>query len=110
MNLQPWQIALGVLGLLIGFGSLLTPVVLAAIARDRSLIAMIGAVKEDAARATTAATEPIHERINRVRDEFVRRDDLESHLARIDKQFGELREDFRRGTDEIKTLIRSGRQ
>lgn len=100
--MDEWKILLGVAGLLV-------PVVLAAMARDRSLMSIISSVKDDTVRSVKASTDPIHERINRFRDEYVRRDDLEGHLTRIDKQFNDLREDFRRGTDEIKALIRGGR-
>lgn len=34
----------------------------------------------------------LHERINRVRDEFVRRDDLDGHITRVDRALTEVRE------------------
>lgn len=43
--------------------------------------AVIEAKREDAA---------LHERINRVRDEFVRRDDLDQHLGRIEKNLNQM--------------------
>jgi hypothetical protein len=110
MNVEIWHLFVGVGGLLVGIGGLLTPIVLAAKARDTSLLTMIAAVKHDSGKMVQAATEPIHERINRVRDEFVRRDDLDGHLARIDKQFDAVHSAIQRGNDEIKGLIRGGRQ
>ncbi len=86
--MDPW------LQVLIGVGSVLTPVVIAAFARDRSLVAMIEA----------SATQ-LHDRVNRTRDEFVRRDDLAEHLLRLDKQFDSMRADMRLLSDEIRRLI-----
>lgn len=42
----------------------------------------------------------LHERINRVRDEYVRRIDLDSHLHRLDEGVKELRDESREGTRE----------
>ena len=36
----------------------------------------------------------LHERINRVREEYVRRDDLDGHLQRIDGNVNELRREI----------------
>lgn len=95
--MEVWQ-------LMVGFGGLLVPVVLAAMARDRSLLTMI-----------KQANDTVHDRINRVRDEYVRRDDLDGHLGRWDKQFDDLRAEMRsRGEktdktlDEIRNMLRSG--
>ncbi len=43
----------------------------------------------------------LHERINRFRDEYVRRDDLDGHLARVEGSVKDLREESREGTREI---------
>ncbi len=40
-----------------------------------------------------------HDRINRVRDEYVRRDDLQGHLMRIEKQFDDMRDQIQRGQE-----------
>jgi len=45
--------------------------------------------------------EALHDRINRVRDEYVKRADLDSHMARIEANVKELREENREGTREI---------
>jgi hypothetical protein len=104
------------LQVLIAFAALAVPVIGAAMARDRSLLTMIQTVKDDAAANVKASTDPIHERINRIRDEFVRRDDLEGHLERWDKQFEGLRDDLRRVSensdrklDEIRRLLQPGK-
>lgn len=84
---------------LLGFGGCLTPIVLAALARDRSLMSMISSIKDDASSTTKATGDALHERINRVRDEFVRRDDFEAHLARFDKRMDEFRDEMRRSSE-----------
>lgn len=86
--------------MLVGIGGLLLPIVLAAMARDRSLMSMIGGLKSDMQEQIKASTDPIHDRVSRVRDEYVRRDDLEGHLRRIDKSFDDVRADIRRGQEE----------
>ncbi|MDG4894611.1 hypothetical protein P9272_13620 [Mesorhizobium sp. WSM4976] len=45
--------------------------------------------------------EQLHDRINRVRDEYVRRVDLDTHMARIETNVKELREENREGTRDI---------
>lgn len=54
------------------------------IARDRQLSKMI-----------TEGDDKLHERVNRVRDEFVRRDDLDNHIHRLDKSIDQLSKDIR---------------
>lgn len=85
--------------ILLGIGGLLVPIVLAAGVRDRSLLQMIAGVKDDAANMITKATDPLHERVNRVRDEFVRRDDLAAHLDRVEKQFDDIKGELRRTSE-----------
>lgn len=97
--MEAWQLALGVGGLLLGIGGFLSPIVMAARNRDATLVTMIGQNREAASEQIKDATDPIHDRINRVRDEYVRRDDLDGHLRRIDKQM-----------DELKTEVRIGNQ
>ncbi|MEQ9245374.1 MAG: hypothetical protein RLO21_05235 [Nitratireductor sp.] len=41
-----------------------------------------------------ANDDKIHERINRVRDDYVRRDDLERHLQRMDKKLDKIDDRF----------------
>lgn len=87
--------------LFIGVGAILIPAVLATMARDRALMTMIGQNQNDTKSAIEAATAPIHERINRVRDEYVREDHLNSHLDRIDKRFDNLSDEMRRHSDKV---------
>lgn len=92
------------------FGGLLTPIILAAFVRDRALMAMIAECKADAMSAIDRrtddlagrqrqASEDLHERINRVRHEFVRRDDFTAHMDRLEKQFDLMREELQRQSD-----------
>ena len=104
--MENWQIFLGI-------GGIMTPVVLAAMARDRSLISMFTTMETGLEQRIKAETAPLHERVNRVRDEYVRRDDLEAHLSRMEKQFDEVRAELRRTSEtnekrlaEILTLLR----
>lgn len=82
--------------LLVGWGLTVVIIVGAAIARDRALQKQI--TDGDAAIRDTALKEDavLHERINRTRDEFVRRDDLDQHMKRIEgnleKMYTEQRE------------------
>ncbi|WP_414832175.1 hypothetical protein [Afifella sp. YEN Y35] len=56
----------------------------------------------------------LHERINRVRDElsenYVRRPDLEGHLARLDSQLQELRSDGKAQSREMASRMDAQRQ
>lgn len=53
----------------------------------------------------------LHERINRVRDEYVRRVDLDAHLADVKNQIRDLRQDIKEGqkdtNDRLDTLLAS---
>lgn len=86
------QTLLGVGGLVAAFA---VPAVLAAMARDRTLFAMLSEVQMSAQNTVKSAVDPIHERINRVRDEFVRREDLDGHLRRFEKQIDELKQNLK---------------
>lgn len=80
------------------------------IARDRYISAAIAtgdkAVRDEMIKETGVC----HERINKTRDEFVRRDDLDGHLARIEKSIAGMH-DEQKGTnkriDEFMTVMAS---
>jgi low affinity Fe/Cu permease len=69
-----------------------------------TIIVAFGTVLITAFRSLTNSREvgdsQLHERINRVRDEYVRRVDLDSHLHRLDEAVKELRDETREGTRE----------
>lgn len=54
------------------------------VARDRYII-----------RSMADGDEKLHERINRVREDYVRRDDLDGHIARLEKEVSGLKDDQR---------------
>lgn len=43
----------------------------------------------------------LHERVNRVRDEYVRRADLDGHIQRLDKNVDDLRSDIKQSRAEM---------
>lgn len=77
MTAETWQI--------LGFGLTLLAAIGGVVARDRALQNLI--VEGDKATRVEAKAEAdrLHERVNKVRDEFVRREDLDAHLSRIEK-------------------------
>lgn len=85
---ETWQ-------LLLGIGGIAVPVILAAMARDRTLFGMVTKVQAEFSERVKVAVDPIHERINRVRDEFVRREDLDAHLRRFEKQIDEIKQNIK---------------
>jgi hypothetical protein len=64
------------------------------IMRDRQVAKLI---------ATGDAT--LHERVNRVRDEYVRRDDLTGHITRIETMLIAMRDEQRRTNERIDSLL-----
>lgn len=55
------------------------------IARDRALRDKFDTKIDSVEKTVNDKTEALHERINRARDDFVRRDDLDKHLTRIER-------------------------
>ncbi|TPN57178.1 hypothetical protein [Mesorhizobium sp. B1-1-7] len=69
-----------------------------------TIVAIIGAIV--ASHRSTGdkiqkGDDALHERINRVRDEYVRRVDLDGHMARMETSVKDLRDENREGTREI---------
>ena len=54
-----------------------------------------------ATSAANSGDDQLHERVNRVRDEYVKRVDLDGHMGRMETNVKELREESREGTREI---------
>ncbi len=52
------------------------------------------------ARAITDGDGNLHARIDKVKDEYVRRDDLSDHIVRIEKSVDAMKEEQRRTNDE----------
>lgn len=56
---------------------------------------------DDVAGEIKTGDAALHERINRVRDEYVKRVDLDGHMERMEETVKELRAETREGTREI---------
>ena len=65
------------------------------IARDRYVMKQISSGDEAVRDAAQKASDMLHERVNRTRDEYVRRVDLDSHLTRLDTSMQDLAKEMR---------------
>jgi uncharacterized protein with von Willebrand factor type A (vWA) domain len=65
------------------------------VARDRTILRLISEGDSKVQAATEKKMDVLHERVNKTRDEFVRRDDLDGHLSRIEKSIGIMHEEQR---------------
>lgn len=65
------------------------------VAAFRALSAKIDESNDDLAKTLKEGDDALHERVNRVRDEYVKRVDLDSHLNRIDQTLREVRDEQR---------------
>lgn len=66
-----------------------------------AIVSAIVALHRSTSDKIQKGDDALHERINRVRDEYVRRVDLDGHMARIETNVKELREENREGTRDI---------
>lgn len=86
-------------GVIFGFAGIIITVVGGVIARDRQLSNMIHNNHDEAAEDRAKGDERLHERINRIREEmaqsYVRREDLERHIARIEATVTEMRREMK---------------
>ncbi len=74
---------------IIGVGGIIVAMVGGFIVRDRMV-----------ARVISEGDGKLHARIDRVKDEYVRRDDLSDHIVRIEKSVDAMKEEQRRTNDE----------
>lgn len=72
------------------------------IAAFRALSAKIDSSNASQTEQIKEGDDKLHERINRVRDEYVKRIDLDGHLGRIDQTLREMRDEWR---DMNRTII-----
>lgn len=98
-----WQVT-------VGLGGLLVPVVIAAFARDRQLLGMIQQGKDDTREHVEEAAKGLHERVNRVRDEYVSHREFTGYVQRVEKGFDELKEDLRRQGERTDVQLRELKQ
>lgn len=66
-----------------------------------AIVGTIVTLNRSTHKAISDGDNQLHERVNRVRDEYVRRVDLDSHMTRIETNVKELRDENREGTREI---------
>lgn len=79
--------------LIVGWGLSILTLVGGAIARDRYISASIATGDKAVRDEMDKKIDVVHERVNKTRDEFVRRDDLDGHLARIEKSIAGMHEE-----------------
>lgn len=65
------------------------------------IIGLIAGSFRNLAGRITNNTAALHKRIDTVKDTYVRRDDLESHLQRIDSNIRDLRQEMREGHQQV---------
>lgn len=104
-------------GTLIAVLAVVIPLIIALVggawARDRQFTTMQHQTHEELSSAMREATDNLHERINRTRDEmaehYVRRVDLNEHLARVEKSIdgiqSEMRENARDTTGRLDAIL-----
>ncbi|QDP56573.1 MAG: hypothetical protein GOVbin2380_8 [Prokaryotic dsDNA virus sp.] len=79
---------------LIGAAIALFSVIGGMIVRDRQVM-----------KSINEGDEKLHERINKVQSEYVRRDDLNGHISSIEKSVHEMREEQRETNRRIDALL-----
>lgn len=81
------------------------------IARDRYIASTIANGDKAVRDEMDKKIDVVHERVNKTRDEFVRRDDLDGHLSRIEGTIKSMHEEFK-GTnkriDDFMTAVVNG--
>lgn len=85
------------IGLAVGLGSTFT---VALIAAFRSLSTSQKSAEDRLATAIKDGDDQLHERVNRVRDEYVRRVDLDDHVRQLRDGMKEMRDETREGLKE----------
>lgn len=104
MELWQWIITTGI-STAVAFAAIFGGLV----ARDRALTAMIANGDDSARKEFKAATDALHERVNRTRDEmsekYVRRADLDAHMNRIESSIRDVREDLKDNTQQLTQVL-----
>nr|WP_321980129.1 hypothetical protein [uncultured Cohaesibacter sp.] len=65
------------------------------------IVAMVGGFivrDRQTAKQIKDGDDRLHDRINRVRDDYVRRDDLHNHITRLDDSIKEMRQEMKEET------------
>lgn len=73
------------------------------IARDRVVFREISAVRDHA----DDGDKTLHERVNKTREDFVRRDDLAEHMGRLERGQAEMAAEQRRTNKRIDEVLKA---
>ncbi len=60
-------------------------------------------------RGTSAKITAVHNRIDKVKDDYVRREDLDGHIQRIEGNLRELRDEIRANHAQLLSAMTKGR-
>lgn len=82
---------------LFGIGATAVTLIGGFIARDRYIQRQITDGDERSRAKASDEAQKLHDRINRVRDEYVRRVDLDAHIIRLDQNVQEIAREMRDG-------------
>lgn len=77
------------------------------IARDRFIIQYINTANETMRETMRHELDNLHSRVNATRDGFVRRDDLDGHLRRMETNIKEMREEQRETNKRLDAFMGS---
>lgn len=75
------------------------------IARDRYIASMMVNGDKAVRDAMDKRIDVVHERVNKTRDEFVRREDLDGHLVRIEKTITSMHEEQKETNRRIDNFL-----
>lgn len=76
-----------------------------AIGAYRSVVGRMDTIFNRLEAQTKDGDKELHQRINRTRDDYVRRVDLDAHMSRIDGTLAEIRRDQRSLLDRLEKII-----
>ena len=80
---------------IVGVAFTLITVIGGIIARDRYILRLISKSHEDTVREAQRAADKLDDRLNRVKDDYVRRVDLDAHIGRLDNSVQSLTSEMR---------------
>ncbi len=75
------------------------------VGRDRWMLKQIRDGDEAVKQSVKEGDAELHSRINRTRDDYVRRDDLMTHIERIEGNLREMRAEIHNGNQDLLRII-----
>lgn len=87
--------------LIVGWGLSMLTIVGGVIVRDRYVLKLISDGDKGNEILVRQSTDMLHSRINDISRDYVRRDDLNGHLTRIEKSVESAVADFKTGTGDL---------